>query len=175
MRPDPATEVANVSLHHYTRHRHGAKQRGFTLLEVLVALLVLSLGLLGLAGLQTMSLKFNAQSYQRTQATLLIDSMIDRMRANPDAVNSGVYNNVTLGKVAADYSFSSSCPQKCADADDLANYDIHQWLAGIATPGMLTDGKGGISFDGTRHTVTVTWWENDLPMRQETIVQLFPG
>lgn len=164
-----------MSFHRRTWHLHGANERGFTLLEVLIALLVLSLGLLGLAGLQTMSLKFNAQSYQRTQATLLIDTMIDRMRANPDAVNSGVYNNVPLGNVAATYSFSSTCPQKCADANDLANYDIHQWLAGIATPGMLTDGKGGISFDGTRHTVTVTWWENDLEMRQETIVQLFPG
>jgi type IV pilus assembly protein PilV len=164
-----------VSFRNCTWHPHSADQRGFTLLEVLVALLVLSIGLLGLAGLQTMSLKFNTQSYQRTQATLLIDSMVDRMRANPDAVNSGVYNNVPLGKVAADYSFTGTCPQKCSNADDLANYDIHQWLAAIATPGMLTDGKGSISFDGTRHTVTVTWWESDLSMRQETIVQLFPG
>ena len=44
--------------------------KGFSLLEVMVALLVLSIGLLGLAGLQTFSLKFNHQSYERTQATL---------------------------------------------------------------------------------------------------------
>ncbi len=161
--------------HRYRSHAHYTHQGGFTLLEVLVALLVLSLGLLGLAGLQTMSLKFNTQSYQRTQATMLIDSMIDRMRANPDAVNSGVYNNVPLGAAAASYSFSGTCPQQCADADDLANYDIHQWLAAIAAPGMLTNGKGEISFDGTRHRVTITWWENDLEIRQETVVQLFPG
>lgn len=164
-----------MSLHHCIAHAHDGRQGGFTLLEVLVALLVLSLGLLGLAGLQTMSLKFNTQSYQRTQATMLIDSMIDRMRANPDAVNSGVYNNIALGAVAASYSFSSTCPRQCADADDLARYDIHQWLAAIGAPGMLTNGKGGVSFDGTRHTVTITWWENDLEMRQETVVQLFPG
>lgn len=164
-----------MRFHHYRSHAHNTHQGGFTLLEVLVALLVLSLGLLGLAGLQTMSLKFNTQSYQRTQATMLIDSMIDRMRANPNAVISGVYNNVALGASAASYSFSATCPQSCANADDLANYDIHQWLAAIAAPGMLTNGRGGISFDGTRHTVTVTWWESDLEMRQETIVQLFPG
>lgn len=164
-----------MRFHHYRSHAHNTPQGGFTLLEVLVALLVLSLGLLGLAGLQTMSLKLNTQSYQRTQATMLIDSMIDRMRANPNAVNSGVYNNVVLGASPASYSFSATCPQSCANADDLANYDIHQWLAAIAAPGMLTNGRGGISFDGTRHTVTVTWWESDLEMRQETIVQLFPG
>lgn len=161
--------------HNYRSRAQHTHQGGFTLLEVLVALLVLSLGLLGLAGLQTMSLKFNAQSYQRTQATMLIDSMIDRMRANPDAVNSGVYNNVPHGATAATYSFSATCPQQCADADDLAKYDIHQWLAAITAPGVLTNGKGAISFDGTRHTVTITWWESDLEMRQETVVQLFPG
>jgi type IV pilus assembly protein PilV len=164
-----------VSFDNFTPHSRAGRQDGFTLLEVMVALLVLSLGLLGLAGLQTMSLKFNTQSYQRTQATLLIDSMIDRMRANPDAVNSGAYNSVPLGAAASGYSFSGTCPTKCTNADDLAGYDINQWLAAIAAPGMLTNGQGGIAFDGTRHTVTVTWWENDLQMTQAMTVQLFPG
>ena len=68
------------------------KSRGFTLLEVLIALLVFSLGLLGLAGLMIMSVKTNHSAYLRTQATFLAESMADRMRANPLAIWASSYN-----------------------------------------------------------------------------------
>jgi len=58
------------------------RQSGFTLLEVLVAILVLSIGLLGLAGLMASSIRNNHSAYQRTQATWLAYDMIDRMRVN---------------------------------------------------------------------------------------------
>ena len=73
---------------------------GFSLIEVLVALFVLSIGLLGLAALQTTGLKLNHQSYERTQATLQAYDIIDRMRTNKsgtgDTVNT-TYDNVSLG------------------------------------------------------------------------------
>lgn len=68
------------------------KSRGFTLLEVLIALLVFSLGLLGLAGLMIMSVKTNHSAYLRTQATFLAESMADRMRADPLAIWASSYN-----------------------------------------------------------------------------------
>ena len=68
------------------------KSRGFTLLEVLIALLVFSLGLLGLAGLMIMSVKTNHSAYLRTQATFLAESMADRMRADPMAIWASSYN-----------------------------------------------------------------------------------
>ncbi len=71
--------------------RWNQRQYGFSLLEVLIALLVLSIGLLGLAGLQTLGLKFNMQSYQRTQAALLAYDIVDRMRANPVEKNGPRY------------------------------------------------------------------------------------
>lgn len=58
------------------------RQNGFTLLEVLVAMLVLSIGLLGLAGLMASSLRNNHSAYYRTQATWLAYDVIDRMRVN---------------------------------------------------------------------------------------------
>jgi len=61
----------------------GNKQRGFTLLEVLIALLVLSIGLLGLAALQTTGLRSNEMASMRTTATQLAYDISDRMRANP--------------------------------------------------------------------------------------------
>lgn len=66
--------------------------RGLTLVEILVALLVLSIGLLGLAALQTTSLRFNTSAYYRTQATALAYDLSDRMRANRQAALDGLYN-----------------------------------------------------------------------------------
>lgn len=57
-------------------------QRGFTLLEVLVALVITSIGLLGLAGLMVSSLKNNQSSAMRSQAAWLAYDIVDRMRAN---------------------------------------------------------------------------------------------
>ncbi|MBL0222782.1 MAG: type IV pilus modification protein PilV [Xanthomonadales bacterium] len=56
--------------------------RGFTLLEVLIALLIFSLGLLGMAGLMVLSVRTNQSAFLRTQATFLAQSMMDRMRSN---------------------------------------------------------------------------------------------
>ena len=56
--------------------------QGFTLIEVLVALLVLSIGLLGIAGMQLFSLKSNQDSGLRIQAVYIAYSLIDKMRAN---------------------------------------------------------------------------------------------
>ena len=59
-------------------------QRGVSLLEVLITVLVLSVGLLGLAALQATGTKFNHGAYLRTQATALAYEMSDRMRTNID-------------------------------------------------------------------------------------------
>jgi type IV pilus assembly protein PilV len=58
------------------------RSRGFTLLEVLIAVLVFSLGLLGVAGLMVLSVRTNHSAYLRTQASFLAESMADRMRGN---------------------------------------------------------------------------------------------
>jgi type IV pilus assembly protein PilV len=63
------------------------KSRGMTLVEILIALLILSIGLLGLASLQTLSLRFNTSAYYRTQATQLAYDIADRMRANRASAN----------------------------------------------------------------------------------------
>lgn len=65
---------------------------GFTLIESLVALLIMSVGLLGVAALQLASLQANHGAFQRTQATFLIQDIVDRMRANRDAALAGLYD-----------------------------------------------------------------------------------
>ena len=76
--------------------------RGFTLLEVLVAVLIFSLGLMGLAGLLAVSVKTNHAAYMRTQATFLAQGMADRMRANVLGLWNNSYNLTHHG--AADVS-----------------------------------------------------------------------
>lgn len=73
------------------------RPRGFTILEVLIALLVFSLGLLGMAGLLVISVKTNHSAYLRTQASFLAQSMGDRMRANVPNVWTGDYDGTYSG------------------------------------------------------------------------------
>lgn len=68
-------------------------QSGATLLEVLVAIVVLAIGLLGLAALQMTSLTSGYSAHQRSQATMLAYDISDRMRARPDAALAGAYDN----------------------------------------------------------------------------------
>lgn len=63
------------------------RQAGFTLLEILVAVLVLSIGLLGFAALQATSINNNQESYLQSQALAIADDLASRMRANRDYVN----------------------------------------------------------------------------------------
>lgn len=67
------------------------RQLGVSLLEVLISVVVLSVGLLGLAGLQAVSLKNNTSAYQRGLATMLAYDVIDRIRADmPDSASYAV-------------------------------------------------------------------------------------
>lgn len=71
--------------------------KGFTLLEVLIALLIFSLGLIGVAGLMVLSVQTNQGAYLRTQATFLAQSMADRMRANVMGIWGNNYNGTYTG------------------------------------------------------------------------------
>jgi type IV pilus assembly protein PilV len=102
--------------------------RGVSLIEVLMAVLVFSVGLLGLSGLLITSFRSNQVGYQRTQAEFLAMSMADRMRANPLAVWSGGYN--------ASYPLTGT--QACTDASactpaKVALRDQQMWSGQLTT------------------------------------------
>lgn len=114
-----------------------ASEAGFTLMEVLVAFLILSVGLLGLAGLQMKGLAYAHQSYQRSLATLLAQDMADRMRANRPAVLAGDYR---LTSAPSDPGVTCSGAAPCTPAK-LAALDLYQWYQQeIAAD--LPNGKG---------------------------------
>jgi len=74
------------------RRRYAGPGGGFTLIEVLIAVLVLSIGLLGLAALQTGALRVGQKAELRTRAVLAASDMVERMRANPAGTAAGVYD-----------------------------------------------------------------------------------
>ena len=123
-------------------------QSGFTLLEVLVTLIVLAIGLLGLAGLQVVSLRNNHGAYLRSQAIIQSYDMVDRMRANSDQV--GIYNL----SANASYAFSAIGTQTTAcdsaggcTAAQMAGHDLFKWNQ--SNRSVLPQGIGIVCRDNT--------------------------
>ena len=117
------------------------RQKGFSLVEMLVATLVLSFGLLGIAGLQTLSLRNNNNAYMSTQANLLAYDIVDSMRANRDAALNNDYN----------MSMGGSVPTSNA----LAQADLTAWLANL---NVLPDGQGSVACNTSDVCqITVRW------------------
>lgn len=134
---------------------HSIRQAGFTLIEVLIALIVLSIGLLGLAGMQLGGLRSNTDAYHRTQATLLAYEMADRMRANMAGVRNGNYNNITSTKPADPGCISTGC-----NVEQLGRHDTFAWLAGLQN--TLPAGRGTVAVsaaDNAVFIITVMWDE----------------
>jgi len=104
------------------------RQIGITLVEVLVAILVLAIGLLGIAGLQTAAMGTNFNSYQYTQAAILAQSMVERMRANPTGVTNGNYNLAagTTPTVGTACNTSTACTTA-----NQAAWDLGLWYSEV--------------------------------------------
>lgn len=96
-------------------------QNGFSMIESLVALIVLSLGLLGAAGMQMKVQQFNRSSYYYTQATVLAHDMVERMRANAAALQDGDYHLPTSKKYTQCYTSAGCTPLQ------MAQNDIYEW------------------------------------------------
>ena len=131
---------------------------GFTLIEMMIALLILSIGLLGVATLQVTGQQFNYRAYIRSQATFLAYDMMDRMRAN---------NTVLASYVNSDWSNEGPTPStNCADtrcnANDIATYDLNRWYQQVDT--LLPGGEARIEQIQTtpiiRLSIEIRWIED---------------
>jgi len=123
------------------------------LVEALVALVVLSIGLLGVAALQLTSLKSNHGSAMRSQATFLAYDIIDRMRANRAAALAGNYNIAYRGSITAG----------TVAGDDLIAWkqNIARTLPAIDNAGTPEAADGSVSQAGNIFTVTIRWSDWD--------------
>lgn len=116
-------------------------QVGVTLIEVLVTVLVLGIGLLGIAMVQMESLNANHSAYMRSQAVNLAYDMTDRMRANREAA------------LAGDYDHARGSPPPAGTT--VADQDLNEWLTELAA--LLPVASGGILRSNDQVTVVVRW------------------
>ncbi|KIZ51181.1 pilus assembly protein PilV [Pseudomonas oryzihabitans] len=121
------------------------RQRGATLIEVLIAMFILAIGLLGLAGLQAVSTQSNQGAYYRSQATVLASDIVERMRANREMALAGNYTTSSFPT-----SSNTHAVEGTQDKRDLA-----EWLNNLAN--SLPQGTGTIVTDSNIVTVSIRW------------------
>ena len=127
-------------------------EQGVTLLEILITIVVLGIGFTGISGLQLAGLKYSYGAHTRTQASLLTNDILDRMRANrARALNTSDYlfdYSDTIPSVIA------NCSANPCDAAQMAGYDRAQWLAAVKT--ILPNGQAEITATTTAAVATGT-------------------
>lgn len=145
--------------------------QGFGLMEALVTLIILLLGLLGLVSLMLASQRAEAESYQRAQALILLQDMVERINANRAA--AGCYAITTDMANGAPYlgvgaGAQPPCSLGSVQAYTLANSDIAAWsrllagaseTSGTSNVGAMTGARGCVSFNAVSnaYTVSVAW------------------
>jgi len=146
--------MTNSSTLKFPLHRSQAlRQSGTNLIEVMVALLILAIGLLGLAMLQLEGMKYNSDSYLRTQATFMANEIIERMRSNSSAATN--YTAAIPGAPPND------CLVSQCSASQMAAFDLFHWSKSLTNP--LTGLPGATTsitlVSGTTYLVSLTWVE----------------
>lgn len=150
---------------------HSRPQAGFTLVEVLVATLVLTVGILGVAAMQMVSFQTNQGAYMRSQAVYLAQDILDRMRVNQDAYeNTAVYDAVdTSDNQTIPVSPNCVTTTNGCSSLQMGQQDIREWaqnFVNVAGVGeyrpRLMNGVGTITRGaGNEFTVTVSWDDRD--------------
>ena len=148
------------------------RNKGFSLLEVLIAIVILSIGLLGIAAMQVVSMKNNHSAYLRSQASLLAYEFSDIIRSNPiamaaDKFGDAAADGVDLNTANLGFTISSAClgyqnecdPTPPNDTPDkLAEVDLANWALKINQ--TLPSGMATISRSGDIYNITVSWLDD---------------
>lgn len=98
------------------------REAGFSLLEALITVVIFGIGLLGIAWLQFFSLHFSDSARQQNEATMLAADLVERMQANPVAVENGGYHKPDVSTEPSNDCVSAECT-----ATELANRDVWEW------------------------------------------------
>lgn len=161
------------------------RQSGIGLIEVLVAMVVLSIGFLAAATMQVQGMRANQNAGQRAQALLLLGDMMDRMRGNPEGVLAGAYDGRSTGTAALPACVTASCTPA-----QLADVDLYEWsanfenlrgetnfipllpvdLGGNPAQGTITAGAAGV------YTLSLSWkgfWDG-AAVDEDVSIQFIP-
>ena len=130
------------------------KYRGDTMIEVLVTVLILAVGVLGVAAMQVTTLKNLNSSYSTGVAALVTDDFVERMRANDSVATAGTYIHSTAP------TGSTDCVANVCTATQLADYDMATWWALMSTTLPLASGQVTRVGGTNTFVVTVRWDDN---------------
>ncbi len=139
------------------KHSKFKLNTGFTLLEVLIALVILAIGLLGIAGLQLTGLMNNNSAAQRSQATALASEFADILRSNQPQVLLGKFSKINTASLG--YKATPKCKtiKSCTSAQ-MAERDLIDW--GVTISQLLPQGSATSARVGDVYTVTITWLDD---------------
>ena len=135
--------------------RGGRGQGGFSMIEVLIALVVLAVGLLGLALLQTMNLRYTKSAEQRTKAINLASSIIDTMRTNRSEL---------VAYAVEESQFEDVDPSAGCERSGALNAarNLEQWMCEVKEA-LGPEADGSITIAASSVRVQINWSEDNLP------------
>lgn len=142
-------------------HRAGRPEKGSTLLEVLIAVLVLSIGLLGVSGLHAASLRYIQGGWARAAVAGGMSSFAESVRSNPDASTTAylLTSNYTAQRTAvASLTESTACTTGTCTPNDLAAEQLNNWRIALdrSMPGAAAYVSGDRS---TGYQATIIWFD----------------
>lgn len=135
-------------------------QRGTNLIEVMVAMSILSIGLLGLAMLQLQGLKHNTDAYLRTQATFLASELMERIRVNLSSAGAYVSDSTTAPAALP----SPDCKVTYCTGAQIAQFDLWHWSQALSvatspTTGLPEAEYALVAVTGNQYKLTISWRE----------------
>ncbi|WP_374563108.1 type IV pilus modification protein PilV [Nitrosomonas sp.] len=135
---------------------------GFSLIEVLITILIVSFGLLGMAALILSGARSNNIAHYRSIASKQTEDIADRMRANLAGVSAGAYNALT-----ATIPASNDCLTNICNAAQVAAYDHAQW--NTANSRLLPGGSGTVNGNvATGFEITLMWIEKEMNGQEDS-------
>ena len=141
--------------------------RGFSLIEVMVTLVVISLAALGMASLQTVTVRTNTHALLESQAATLAQDVIERIRANATGDYTTTFEdpNPLINPTSCN-GLAANC-----DAVAMAQHDLMDWKCSLGVvamqaacdargiPGQLPGGDGSITVAGSTYTISIRWFD----------------
>lgn len=164
--------MININLNKIYCHKIYRNIKGVTLIETMVAILILSIGLLGIAGLQAATAKYKINTWARSSAASMLSDLSERVRINPDAagpifsdagtspVSSYIINENWTAQQTASFTLTKNCETTACTSAERAVYDLKIWRQSVRN--NMPQGSAIISGDRANGIdVTVMWFDKE--------------